>query len=409
MKKFLLASVCSTLLTTNVFAGGFQLSEYSVTLMGRSFAGYGIVGDDYSAIAFNPAGMSLKDSGLQAGVSMVALNSKITGEVSNNVKGKAGKLSDHPPIPHFFGQYKLNDKARIGAGAYAPFGFATDYGDKWFGRAHAIISKITVIDYNLSASYDLTQNLTLGASIIAETAKAKLTNVIDRNPHVKDIMSKITGDSSSTAFTAGLMYKIDDNTRFGISYRSQSVHKIRGYHEVELLGMKNKAKSKIVLPEYLIISGYHKMDKFGLSASVKRTKWSRFKTLDIQSYSNNRWNSISTVDEDWKDTWMFSVGVDYYYDDQLTLRTGLSYDQTGITNKSHRTARIPDANRIIAGIGASYKFDEKIQLDVAYAHVFMNPSKSENSFITNGEECSTFYAKYKSSINMVGVSLQYNF
>ena len=32
-------------------AAGFQLLEYSVTGLGRSYAGAGVVGDDYSALA----------------------------------------------------------------------------------------------------------------------------------------------------------------------------------------------------------------------------------------------------------------------------------------------------------------------------------------------------------------------
>ena len=64
MKK--LFAVSALLLSSTLAqAGGYQLQEYSTTNMGRAFAGAGIVGDDYSAIAFNPAGMELKNDGLQ--------------------------------------------------------------------------------------------------------------------------------------------------------------------------------------------------------------------------------------------------------------------------------------------------------------------------------------------------------
>lgn len=38
------------------YAAGFQVSEQSVVGLGRSFAGAGIVGDDLSAVFFNPPG-----------------------------------------------------------------------------------------------------------------------------------------------------------------------------------------------------------------------------------------------------------------------------------------------------------------------------------------------------------------
>ena len=45
-------------LTGQAHAAGFQLTDFSMTGLGRSYAGAGIVGDDYSAIAFNPAGVA---------------------------------------------------------------------------------------------------------------------------------------------------------------------------------------------------------------------------------------------------------------------------------------------------------------------------------------------------------------
>ena len=60
MKKLCAVAVCMLVGgTTGVNAAGYQLNEYSVTGLGRSFAGMGVMGDDYSAIAYNPAGMTL--------------------------------------------------------------------------------------------------------------------------------------------------------------------------------------------------------------------------------------------------------------------------------------------------------------------------------------------------------------
>ena len=56
LKKTLFTALLLT--STASWAGGYQLQEYSATSAGRAFAGAGIVGDDYSAIAFNPAGMT---------------------------------------------------------------------------------------------------------------------------------------------------------------------------------------------------------------------------------------------------------------------------------------------------------------------------------------------------------------
>ena len=78
MNKFLkLSVVIATLsLSSTAFSAGYQLNEYSATGMGRSFAGVGVVGDDFSAIGYNPAGMTYNEtSGVQATASYVRLYS----------------------------------------------------------------------------------------------------------------------------------------------------------------------------------------------------------------------------------------------------------------------------------------------------------------------------------------------
>ena len=60
---------------TQTYAAGFQLSEQSAIQMGRAMAGAGIVGDDLSAVHYNPAGMTLlSGTRMQATGTWVAVN-----------------------------------------------------------------------------------------------------------------------------------------------------------------------------------------------------------------------------------------------------------------------------------------------------------------------------------------------
>lgn len=413
MKKFLLATACLTLTAANANAGGFQLSEYSTTLIGRALAGYGVVGDDYSAAGFNPAGMTLKDSGVQFGVNVVGLHSVVKGDV-DGVGGKSGRLEDTRAIPHFFSQYKLNDKTRIGLNMFTPFGFDTTYNSTWFGKTHALKSQISVLDFQVAGSYDIADNITIGAGVALEKAWAKLTNAVDSVPPAiaAQTRSKLTGHSYEIAYNLGVLYKIDEDTRLGFSYRSKTDHKLKGRHYLNLTPVYGRMflgddDAELHLPEYYTLSGYHKVGDFGLSASIKWTKWSRFKTLDIYSTApSGTRHSIGAVQEEWKDTWTLALGTDYYYNDEWTYRFGIAYDQAGVKNAAHRTARVPDADRLMFGIGASYKFSEKTQIDFAYSHLFMKSAKSHNQLPNGG---STLNAKYNSQINMFGVAFQYNF
>ena len=56
MFKFSAALTLAAAATSAAYAGGFMLTEQSVAGLGRAYAGSGIVGDDLSAVWYNPAG-----------------------------------------------------------------------------------------------------------------------------------------------------------------------------------------------------------------------------------------------------------------------------------------------------------------------------------------------------------------
>ena len=405
-------ALCLTSVATTASAAGFQLSEFSAANLGRAFNGAGVVGDDYSAIAFNPAGMSLKKSGAQAGMTLVMIKADVKGETVNGGinQGKEGDIRLRNWIPHFFTQYKINDKFDFGFGAYAPFGLSTIYNEDWFGRTHALKSYIGVMDFAPTMSYKVLSNLTLGGSILFERADAKLTN--DLPMVAGGGYNKVEGDDWAYGYTLGLMYEPWKDTRFGVSYRSKVTHHLKGKHTVEGSAMPalpgvpfqngtTVGRAKITLPEHLLLSAYHRIDKIGLAASAKWTRWSRFDQLDI--YSDNFQNGVSSTEEKWENVWMLGVGMDYYHDDNWTFRLGLSYDESPVKNAEYRTARIPDNNRWWASVGVSYKY-KNATIDLGYSHMFVKASKTHN--YASG---SYLDAKYKMQANLIGLQAQYEF
>ena len=59
---------------------GFQISESSVSGLGRAFAGAGVAGDDLSDMFYNPGGMQLRGGGTQLGTSIIDSESAFSGQ-----------------------------------------------------------------------------------------------------------------------------------------------------------------------------------------------------------------------------------------------------------------------------------------------------------------------------------------
>lgn len=411
MKKISAAAAVALLASVgNANAAGYQLNEFSVTNLGRSFAGIGVAGDDYSALGYNPAGMTLmKHSGMQAGLTMTEVASKIRGV--GNTAGKKTDMDFMIPLPSMFGQYNVNDKLFLGAGIYVPFGLATRYGHDSFvadDKNGVRRSELEVVDGNISAAYKVDNHLSLGVSGILRHIKGKLTsNVNSPFPNLGYSDFKVSG--WSTTMNLGAMYEFDEDTRIGLSYRFKSTQRTTGHHTITVnpqfteiastLNNRFDSVSDPELPASWILSGYHKFgEKWGTTATVKYTQWHRFHVFP--AYSSGSGNL--DVQYRWKDAWNFALGQDYYLNENWTLRAGLAWDQSPVPNSTYRTNRIPDTDRLWTSFGVSYATGNH-QFDFGYAHLFMMHGK-----VWNSAEKDT-NAKYKSYSNMYALQYQYKF
>lgn len=404
MKKISAAAAVALLASVgNANAAGYQLNEFSVTNLGRSFAGIGVAGDDYSALGYNPAGMTLmKRSGMQAGLTMTEVASKIRGV--GNTAGKKTDMDFMIPLPSMFGQYNVNDKLFLGAGIYVPFGLATRYGhDSFIAKDNNGVrrSELEVVDGNISAAYKVDNHLSLGVSGILRHIKGKLTsNLNSPLPNFGYSDFKVSG--WSTTMNLGAMYEFDEDTRVGLSYRFKSTQRTTGHHTISVASTLNNRFDSVSdpeLPASWILSGYHKFgEKWGTTATVKYTQWHRFHVFP--AYSSGSGNL--DVQYRWKDAWNFALGQDYYLNKNWTLRAGLAWDQSPVPNSTYRTNRIPDTDRLWTSFGVSYATGNH-QFDFGYAHLFMMHGK-----VWNSAEKDT-NAKYKSYSNMYALQYQYKF
>ena len=416
MKKISVAAAVALLASVgNADAAGYQLNEFSVTNLGRSFAGIGVAGDDYSALGYNPAGMTLmKRSGMQAGLTMTEVASKIRGV--GNTAGKKTDMDFMIPLPSMFGQYNVNDKLFLGAGIYVPFGLATRYGhDSFVAKDENGVrrSELEVVDGNISAAYKVDNHLSLGVSGILRHIKGKLTSNVNKYGYSNLAYSDFKVSGWSTTMNVGAMYEFDEDTRVGLAYRFKSTQRTTGHHTVtlnpqyaamaSLLNMQDVNRYDSVsdpeLPASWILSGYHKFgEKWRTTATVKYTQWHRFYVFP--AYSSGTGNL--DVQYRWKDAWNFALGQDYYLNENWTLRAGLAWDQSPVPNSTYRTNRIPDTDRLWTSFGVSYATGNH-QFDFGYAHLFMMHGK-----VWNSAEKDT-NAKYKSYSNMYALQYQYKF
>jgi len=389
--------------------------------LGRAFAGAGVVGDDFSALGYNPAGMAINStSGIQGGAAGILLHS----DYRDNTTGEKHSSKMGRVLPHFFAQYKLNEQVVVGAGIYTPYGLVTDYNNDWFGRKHGVLSELKAVDFSPAISYKPHKMISFGVALNVQYADARLTGAGDLSAmgrpgsdYITDLKGK---DETSVGYSLGVVLTPREDVRLGISYRSKVEHKLKGNIKFNftnpmyaaMLNGKHDISAKITTPELLLISGsYDVCDKLTLSASARWTRWTRFKNLDIIAEeamlggARQPGMAISSTHENWKNTWFYSVGADYKINENWTVRLGAAYDETVIKTPEFRTVRVPDGRRIFASFGLSYTTGNW-QYDLGYTHVWMKGGDA-----TGGERGKAGADVHYSHAGayMGGASIQYKF
>ena len=166
------------------------------------------------------------------------------------------------------------------------------------------------------------------------------------------------------------------------------------------------------LPDTIDLGLYKRFnEQWAVMAGARWTQWSRFDELRI-SFADGRPDEVTQ--ENWNDSWAFSLGASYDYQPSWTFRVGYAYDQTPIPSPEYRTPRIPTNSRQWLSVGASYRPNRNLSLDVGYAHLFFQDATLVNTITLAHTPTlvvtDTLQGNYNSSsADIVGVQFSWSF
>ncbi|NDP48304.1 MAG: transporter [Sulfuriferula multivorans] len=383
-------------------AAGFALVEQNASGLGNAYAGQAASAQDASTIFFNPAGMTLLPDRqvVMAGhliKPQAEFNGTVTPAIGGDNGGDAGGLA---VVPNAYFAYRLTPDIHVGLGMNAPFGLKTEYDSAWKGRTQAIKSELKTINLNPSIAWKASETLSLGAGLSIQYAKATLTSNAGTSG-----LATIEGDDYGWGFNLGALWQVSPATRIGLAYRSEVEQKLKGTAEFSLNALGNgPIKASLTLPDSASLSVLHKLNpKWELLADVTWTGWSDFDELRILRTSGTL---LSLTPENWSDSYRYSVGANYRMNDKLTLRGGVAYDETPVSD-IYRTARIPDESRTWLAFGAQYRLSNSSAIDFGYAHLFIKDARINKTEGTAPPI--TLTGKYESSVDILSAQFTHNF
>ncbi|MHA6609723.1 outer membrane protein transport protein [Photobacterium damselae] len=368
-----LVAAAVTIASQQAMAAGFQLNAQSATGLGRAFAGDGVIADNASTMAKNPASMALFDApALSLGVIAIDTDVKVKDTTFMGQPVDNASIGGTSFAPNIYYIHPLNEKWTVGAGLYSNFGTKTEFKDgygknnKFMGLTPDIYGGLTdvkSVNLALSAAFRVNEHWSLGGGLDVVYGSGKFERGRDLNIHPNhDNIVAIDADGVALGYNLGTVYELNENNRFGLSYRYSPTIEAKGdiYHALEG-GNLNNQKLKIPLPDMAEFSGFNKLtDKFAVHYSIQWIRWSEFDLLTTTG-------GAEINDYHWQDGWHYSIGGTYYLNDTWTLRAGYMHDTSA---QDERTSiSVPDSARNWFSSGFSYHLDPKSSIDFGVTYL----------------------------------------
>lgn len=284
---------------------------------------------------------------------------------------------------------------------------------------------IKVIDFNPNFAYKLSEKVSLGAGFSYQYVEAKLGFNWSNHPQLGYTngpgMSHLKVDGHAWGWNVGMMWTPVETVRIGVSYRSKVEHTVNGTLKTEgkIVLPKVDATGNIVgtsalptsmnasvtmdAPAWAMLSAaWDVNDWLSLYGTFRWADWSSFKSLTIDT----PYTPLESKKK-WKDTYLMTLGYDAKMSDFWTLRGGVGYETSTISDPTLRTGTIPDADRYWLAIGSSFHWTKDFQTDVAFAHLRGVHERSIYKHTKTGTEYAGKFRKLDAYL--IGVQAQYRF
>ena len=396
-------AVAVALVSTQAWSAGFQLNEFSASGLGRAYSGEGAIADDAGNASRNPALIMMFDRPtFSAGAVFIDPDVNIKGKSPNTGKStNADNIAPTAWVPNMHFVMPINEQFGWGASVTSNYGLATEFNDNYAAGPFGGTTDLQTINLNLSGAYRLNSSWSFGLGFDAVYAKAKIertagdistvansmgAGALVGVPSTSSQIAHLKGDEWGYGWNAGILYELDKNNRWGLTYRSEVKIDFDGDYRSSITPTGNvvlpglgidapfgtsgttiPGSLTLNLPEMWEVSGYNRVDpQWAIHYSIAYTSWSQFQELKATGSNGQQ---LFYKEEGFKDAYRIALGTTYYYDKNWTFRTGIAFDDSPVP-ADNRSISIPDQDRFWLSAGTTYAFNDDASIDfgASYMH-----------------------------------------
>lgn len=400
MRKFIVLMI----LPFSAIAGGFEINTQGIKGLGMCGA-FTAIASDASSVFYNPGAMSFCE---KSSVTLGATISKSTTSFLSPFDGNIKTINEWQPRPHFYANYKINEKLAVGLGYNSIFSYATKWDDSWEGRyiVQEVNLKINFIEP--AVSYMINEYVSVGAGYFYGFGSYELRKALPVEGSAGEGETNWKGEGKSSGYTVGILFKMNEELSAGLTFRSFQSFKIDD-GSAEYTNIPSSTSEL-----YPATATFN--TEFSLPAAVSGAASYKFtsKLITTLQVDYNFWSGLDSVHYNFipeslsqhsgpqlNNTIAVRAAAQYSFTEEFDLRGGVAYDQSPYSGE-HVNPEFPDANKLSFSVGAGYKINENLSAD---ATILM-----ENYFERQAQDFEAkFHGSYKTVNYIFGLGINYNF
>ncbi|MGL4440025.1 MAG: OmpP1/FadL family transporter, partial [Bosea sp. (in: a-proteobacteria)] len=283
--------------------------------------------------------------------------------------------------------WQITDRLFFGLSNTAPFGLRSKPGGStgyWAGQTYGRSATIRTVNIAPAVAFKINDWVSIGAALQIQYAQVDLKQALGLTAAANQL--QLRGDSYDLGYRLGITLTPFQGTNIGIAYRSGFDHGIKG--QARLAGaaipvpgntIVTPVKLNLPLPGSVVVGVSQEINsQWTAHLGLEWTNWKRFGTLPVTNTATGTpflvGGNPTLLRFNYKDSWFFSGGLEYKYSSALTLRAGIGYELSAIDDTT-RSPLISDNDRLWLSAGFSYKFSEKLNMDLGYTFINVNKAR----------------------------------
>lgn len=367
MKKTLSLSL---LLTSSIFAAGYQIPNNSINSQALSTANVANA-NGADASYYNPANMTYNDKrhSVELAGTYVQIEPGKYDSSNNAFHIESKRIQSVIPSLHYVSK-ELNDKGvRVGFSVVSPAGLTREWEDM---PASATAKKYSLrtIELNPTVAIPLTSRLSLGLGfryVMAEGEIALDGSSIPLTATTAPYTLDMKGSGEAAGYNLAVSYNATDALNLSATYRSAINLRLSGSGDTTFAGTPITSNASIAAPipaNFIFAVAYEFPTGTTLEVTYDKTYWSIVQETNFEFENPTLEATLGkTQPKEWHDTVAYRVGLTQKLD-ALTLMAGFAYSPSA-ADEQYVTFSSPESNFLTYSLGARYDINDSFDISIA--------------------------------------------